>query len=284
MPSSTGVRIIGSCTPCSRRQLGWVSRRQVAAPASAVVEAASFRCSSTSNSSHRWSCQNQRRLRSSCRSLTTQGYNYYSDQNKDSGNQSRSETKPSWIAKVDQAVLRYPSSTSSSSQWKHHNHQQQQQPISFEIHAAGNGGGHVVLGPNASGKSLLALALSQQQQQPQDGDHPDSSYVLDPDTIQHNTSKTLNGRPSIATVSFESHEQLLQQGGTVYQALTPEGGVLGKAAQFLVVRFGLYSFLTRQVHTLSTGEIRKVLLIRALSRRPLLLILDHRYFGTGCGP
>jgi molybdate transport system ATP-binding protein len=55
--------------------------------------------------------------------------------------------------------------------------------------------------------------------------------------------------------------------------------LLSKAAQFLVVRFGLYGLLTRDVHTLSTGEIRKVLLIRALSTRPKLLILDNAFDG-----
>ena len=84
---------------------------------------------------------------------------------------------------------------------------------------------------------------------------------------------------SVSRVSFESHESLLAQGGTVYSALTPLGGQLSKAAQFLIVRFGLFPFLNRPVHTLSTGEIRKVLLVRALSTRPDLLILDNAFDG-----
>jgi molybdate transport system ATP-binding protein len=47
----------------------------------------------------------------------------------------------------------------------------------------------------------------------------------------------------------------------------------------LVVRFGLHPLLYRQVGSLSTGEIRKVLLARALSRRPALLILDNAFDG-----
>jgi molybdate transport system ATP-binding protein len=46
-----------------------------------------------------------------------------------------------------------------------------------------------------------------------------------------------------------------------------------------VVRFGLYPLLTRDVTTLSTGEIRHVLLIRALSQQPHLLLLDNAFDG-----
>jgi molybdate transport system ATP-binding protein len=51
------------------------------------------------------------------------------------------------------------------------------------------------------------------------------------------------------------------------------------AARFLTVRFGLFPFLARDVRTLSTGEIRKVLLVKALAERPRLLILDHAFDG-----
>ena len=58
-----------------------------------------------------------------------------------------------------------------------------------------------------------------------------------------------------------------------------EGGNLTKAAQFLVVRFGLFPLLQRDVSTLSTGEIRKVLLVRALANRPRVLFLDNAFDG-----
>jgi ABC-type molybdenum transport system ATPase subunit/photorepair protein PhrA len=86
--------------------------------------------------------------------------------------------------------------------------------------------------------------------------------------------------PSVALVSFQSHEALLKQGGSTTKAIVGQtGGNLTKAAQFLTVRFGLYPFLARDVRTLSTGEIRKVLLVRALAQRPRLLILDHAFDG-----
>ena len=63
---------------------------------------------------------------------------------------------------------------------------------------------------------------------------------------------------SCSQVSFESHEELLEEGGTVYRALgVPPGNTPSKAAKFLVVRFGLYDLLYRPVTAISTGEIRK---------------------------
>jgi len=215
--------------------------------------------------------------RNRCLLSTAHGY-YYSDVEEEEKNAGAHQHNKKWIAKFDQAVLRYPSSASASTT-------QQQQPLSFEIHAPGNGA-HVVLGANATGKSLLghALAYNSALVDPGQLDENADPHAVDPSTVQHhipaNALPSQRGRPSVATVSFESHERLLQQGEmSVYQALTPDGGVLSKAAQFLVVRFGLYSFLTRLVHTLSTGEIRKVLLIRALARRPQLLVLDNAFDG-----
>ena len=41
------------------------------------------------------------------------------------------------------------------------------------------------------------------------------------------------------------------------------------------MRFGLHPLLWRPVRAISTGEIRKVLLARALAQRPDLLVLDN---------
>ena len=51
------------------------------------------------------------------------------------------------------------------------------------------------------------------------------------------------------------------------------------ACKFLIVRFGLYPLLYQPVTAISTGEIRKVLLARALSTRPSLLVLDNAFDG-----
>jgi len=80
-------------------------------------------------------------------------------------------------------------------------------------------------------------------------------------------------------VSFESHWELLEEGGTTYRAISGGSNVLNKAAKFLIVRFGMYPLLNREVQTLSTGEIRKVLLVKALATRPKLLVLDNAFDG-----
>ena len=161
-----------------------------------------------------------------------------------------------WLVKLEAARLGYPNSNSSS------------HPLDLTIQPA-TFGGHAVLGRNGTGKSLLAQALAHGAFL----DGPDYSHLLGGE-LYHS-----DGRASVARVSFESHEDLLARGGSTYTALTPFGGLLSKAAQFLVVRFGLFPLLHRDIATLSTGEIRKVLFIRALSTRPNLLILDNAFDG-----
>lgn len=160
-----------------------------------------------------------------------------------------------WLIKLEAARLGYPNASSTS------------HPLDLTIQPA-TYGGHAVLGRNGTGKSLLSQALVHGT-----FEGPEHSHLLEGE-IYHS-----NGRPSVASVSFESHEELLARGGSTHAALTPFGGLLSKAAQFLVVRFGLFPLLHRDISTLSTGEIRKVLLIRALSTRPNLLILDNAFDG-----
>lgn len=163
-----------------------------------------------------------------------------------------------WLVKLEAARLEYPGSKNSSLP----------HPLDLVIQPARKGG-HAVLARNARGKSLLSQALTFGAFEGPEHPHVSSG------TVQHFHVR----RPSVARVSFESHQDLLAMGGTTYSALTPFGGLLSKAAQFLVVRFGLYPHLHRDIDTLSTGEIRKVLLVRALSTRPNLLILDNAFDG-----
>ena len=154
-------------------------------------------------------------------------------------------------------------------------------PISLSVYppnAEGLGGGHAVLGRNGSGKSLLQLALAHgtSVSGPEHSHLESGTMDMFPDDPN---AKTFKSRYPISSVSFDSHHRLLQAGGTGYAALTPLGGRLSKAAEFLVVRFGLFPLLGRDVSTLSTGEIRKVLLVRALATRPSLLLLDNAFDG-----
>ena len=117
-------------------------------------------------------------------------------------------------------------------------------------------GGHALLGNNGHGKTLVASALL-------DGG----------DGLLH--SGHISRPERCGRVSFESHQELLANGGTVYKAL----GHLNAATKFLVVRFGLHPLLYRPVRSISTGEIRKVLLARTLGTRPELLVLDNAFDG-----
>jgi len=171
-------------------------------------------------------------------------------------------------------------------------------------------GGIAILGKNGSGKTLLGKAMIAAG----DSTKTDSSnrYVLsgsvDMPLANDRTAtfaldrkdRHLLGRagrtvrsPSrsttVAHVSFDSHRKLLEDideksgdSVTVFKAIASVGnapGRLNPAARFLVIRFGLYPMMHRTVDTLSTGEIRKVLLARALSTKPSLLILDHAFDG-----
>ena len=117
-------------------------------------------------------------------------------------------------------------------------------------------GGHALLGNNGHGKTLVASAL-----------------LEGGDGLLHAGHITRPER--CGRVSFESHQELLANGGTVYKAL----GHLNAATKFLVVRFGLHPLLYRPVRSISTGEIRKVLLARTLGTRPQLLVLDNAFDG-----
>jgi len=134
-------------------------------------------------------------------------------------------------------------------------------------------GGHVVLGPNGSGKTLLSFGITD--------DSCESNVFVRGGSIRYGCNMNMNWNPKfhLSKVSFRSHSELLEKDETVYQALTPFGGKLSKASKYLVVRFGLFPLLHSDLKSISTGEIRKVLLVRALSTRPKLLVLDNAFDG-----
>lgn len=85
-----------------------------------------------------------------------------------------------------------------------------------------------------------------------------------------------------ASVSFADHEAFVEEwrGETVVRAL---GGANDAAVRQLVVQLGLYDCWPKRVEVLSTGEVRKVLLARAIVRQPRLLTLDKPYDGLDAG-
>ena len=144
------------------------------------------------------------------------------------------------------------------------------------------GGGHVVLGKNGSGKTLLSQTIINSYNNYNNSDQRSS---LHSGSIEINKTRndSINRNQSWLThVSFESHSELLlnENTTTVHRALIPGGGNrLSPTAKFLTVRFGMYPLLPRFINTLSTGEIRRVLLVRALVSKPELLLLDNAFDG-----
>ena len=97
----------------------------------------------------------------------------------------------------------------------------------------------MLLGANGSGKSLIAYTLASLVD-----DDEAATYIR----TGSYTNEDNWHRRAVTKVSFQSHEQLLTRGGTVSKTIS-DGGNLSKAAKFLIVRFGLYHHLHREVHT-----------------------------------
>lgn len=131
----------------------------------------------------------------------------------------------------------------------------------------------VITGTNGSGKSALAAALTGAGQL---------------------VSGESTGVPSrVGLVSFEAQAELIAQElkkddadildviaeGTQVREILFEECADPDLATDLVEKFGLTPLLDRAFRKLSTGETRKVMLVRALSSKPELLILDEPFDG-----
>jgi len=131
----------------------------------------------------------------------------------------------------------------------------------------------VITGANGSGKSALVAALA--------------DYG---DLIQG----TLTGVPKkVALVSFEAQAELIEQElkkddadimdviakGTTVAELLAQEGICADIVNKLITKFELNYLLERAFRALSTGETRKILLIRALASQPDLLLLDEPFDG-----
>lgn len=137
-----------------------------------------------------------------------------------------------------------------------------------------NDGQHwVITGANGSGKSALTACL------------------LGYGDIE---SGTITGLPAnIGVVSFEAQAELIEaerrkddadildviSEGTSVQEMLDDGCQDIEAQRRLVEAFDFESLLTRSFRKLSTGETRKVILIKALSSNADLLILDEPFDG-----
>lgn len=131
----------------------------------------------------------------------------------------------------------------------------------------------VITGANGSGKSALAAALA---------------------GIGKLEAGTVEGLPKrVGLVSFEAQAELIAAElrkddadimdvvslGTPVREMIFEYCRDSELAGELVDKFGLTRLLDRAFRKLSTGETRKVMLIRALANQPDLLILDEPFDG-----
>lgn len=131
----------------------------------------------------------------------------------------------------------------------------------------------VITGTNGAGKSALAAVLA---------------------GVGEIENGTVTGLPkNVGLVSFEAQAELIAKElkkddadimdvislGTPVHEMIFENCQDPELAHALVEKFGLTNLLDRAFRKLSTGETRKVMLIRALSSKPDLLILDEPFDG-----
>jgi len=151
---------------------------------------------------------------------------------------------------------------------------------SWEIRAGEN---WAILGPNGSGKSALARAIK--------GDVPHVRGKL----IRHDPEAA---GARIGYVAFELQEEILLRedrheearffSGNKGHALTAgelllRGNGNQEAFDTLVKLLGLRPLLEHGLRTLSNGELRKILIARALLPSPKLMILDDPFAGLDIG-
>jgi len=131
----------------------------------------------------------------------------------------------------------------------------------------------VITGPNGSGKSALVAFLAGYGEQ---------------------TGGLVKGLPAkVALVSFEAQALLIERElkkddadivdviaqGTPVKEILAEDNTCAKITAQLLKMFELEYLLDRSFRALSTGETRKVLLIKAIAGQPELLILDEPFDG-----
>lgn len=131
----------------------------------------------------------------------------------------------------------------------------------------------VITGTNGAGKSALAAVLA---------------------GAGETLSGSIEGLPQrVGLVSFEAQAELIEaelkkddadimdviSEGTPVREILFEQCADPQLATELVTKFGLQGLLDRSFRKLSTGESRKVMLIRALASKPQLLVLDEPFDG-----
>lgn len=152
-------------------------------------------------------------------------------------------------------------------------------PINWQIKA---GEQWAIIGPNGAGKTLLVDTLA-------------GKYALKSGKITCLNAGGEEVKPSqyVKTVAFrdiynltdtrESFYQqrwnvgVMQDGTPTRELLPPTAG--SEWGKQLVSRFGIEDLLEKDIRLLSSGELRKFLVVKSLLSKPGILILDNPYIG-----
>ena len=173
------------------------------------------------------------------------------------------EREKKYVAEIAGAVPRLPELTFT-------------EPVNWTIQA---GEQWAVIGPNGAGKSLLIDLLQRK-------------FALKAGEVNFAS----NGRVSdfVRCITFKDIYSLADCQNTYYQqrwhatendevpraaellGVTPEEGIKNEE---LIELFGIRELLTKKIIYLSSGELRKFLIVRALLKHPRLLILDNPFIG-----
>ena len=167
------------------------------------------------------------------------------------------EREKKYVAEIVSAVPRLPELTFT-------------EPVNWTIQA---GEQWAVIGPNGAGKSLLIDLLQRK-------------FALKAGEVNFAS----NGRVSdfVRCITFKDIYSLADCQNTYYQQrwhatendeVPRAAELLGVTPEELIDLFGIRELLTKKIIYLSSGELRKFLIVRALLKHPRLLILDNPFIG-----
>lgn len=135
-----------------------------------------------------------------------------------------------------------------------------------------------VIGPNGAGKTLLAdMILGRIAIRDIDGEIRYGFDAPVSEAVKSIAFKDIYSIVDSSTTYYQQRWHATEQDGisTVREMLADNE----KYAEGLFRRFGVESVLDKKIISLSSGELRKFLLIRVLLARPKVLIVDNPYIG-----
>ena len=173
------------------------------------------------------------------------------------------EREKKYVAEIVGAVPRLPELTFT-------------EPVNWTIQA---GEQWAVIGPNGAGKSLL-IDLLQRKFALKAGEVNFASNGRVSDFVRCITFKDIYSLADCQNTDYQQrwHATENDEGPRAAELLgvTPEEGIKNEE---LIDLFGIRELLTKKIIYLSSGELRKFLIVRALLKHPRLLILDNPFIG-----